>query len=248
MAMAALSADVLVVAAYGLILPQAVLDLPTLGCLNIHASLLPRWRGAAPIQRAVLAGDSHTGICIMQMDAGLDTGDVLLERTLAIGADETVAQLHDRLAALGATALLEALPGRCRGSLKPRPQPQAGASYAQKLTKAEAQLDFSEPALVLHRQIRAFNPWPVADAQLQEQRVRIWRSRLVDGDSGSELPGTILQATPEALIVVTGKGLIELRELQWPGKPRQSAATFSQGRNLTGERFVVAVGTRFGAA
>lgn len=245
--LASLSPDVLIVAAYGIILPQSVLDLPVLGCLNIHGSLLPRWRGAAPIHRAILAGDTHTGVCIMQMDAGLDTGDVLLERQLAIEADETVAQLHDRLAALGAAALLEALPGRCEGTLKPVPQPEEGLTYAEKLTKAEAQLDFSESSLLIHRKVRAFNPWPVAEARLRDERVRIWKSRLLSSDVLSstlalegvseQAAGTIVQVRPDALLVRTGDGLIELLELQWPGKKTQDVQAFSQGRELATEQF-----------
>ncbi|ASJ71464.1 methionyl-tRNA formyltransferase [Granulosicoccus antarcticus] len=245
--LASLSADVLVVAAYGIILPQTVLDLPPLGCLNIHGSLLPRWRGAAPIHRAILAGDTHTGVCIMQMDAGLDTGDVLLERQLAIGADETVAQLHDRLAALGAAALLDALPVRCNGTLQPVVQPEEGLTYAEKLTKAEAQLDFTESSLLIHRKVRAFNPWPVAEARLRDERVRIWQSRLLTpdvlasrlaADNVADQPaGTIVQVSPGAIVVRTGDGLIELLQLQWPGKKMQNSDSFSQGRDLHAEQF-----------
>lgn len=249
----ALGADVLVVAAYGLILPQTVLDMPALGCLNIHGSLLPRWRGAAPIHRAVLAGDERTGVCIMQMDAGLDTGAVLLEKSLAIDPDETAAQLHDRLAELGAAALLEALPARCDGSLKAVAQPSSGVCYAEKLTKSEAKLNFNTPSLELHRRIRAFNPWPVAEAQLCGERVRIWKSRLVveresDAaasaaiDSSASLaadatPGMIVATANNALRVRSADGMIDLLTLQWPGKKAQDAATFFQGRNLLGECF-----------
>lgn len=246
--LASLSADVLVVAAYGIILPQSVLDLPELGCLNIHASLLPRWRGAAPIHRAILAGDAHTGVCIMQMDAGLDTGAVLLERQLTIGEDETVAQLHDRLAALGASALLSALSGRCEGTLQPVPQPADGITYAEKLTKTEARLDFSESSLLIHRKVRAFNPWPVAEARLLDERVRIWQSRMVPADAlparmaagqiAGQAAGTIVEVTPDALVVRTADGLIEFLQLQWPGKKMQDARSFSQGRELAGERFI----------
>jgi len=234
----ALDADVLVVAAYGLILPQAVLDVPPLGCLNIHGSLLPRWRGAAPIHRAVLAGDEQTGVCIMQMDAGLDTGAVLLEKTLRIDPDETVAALHDRLAALGAMALLEALPGRCNGTLQSVAQPEQGVTYAEKLSKSEAKLDFSVSSVELHRRIRAFNPWPVAEGQLCGQRVRIWRSRPVNDEAVDESrPGTIVSTTADALRVRTGDGLIDLVNLQWPGKKAQDAAAFFHGKDLLGEIF-----------
>ena len=234
-----LHADVLVVAAYGLILPQSVLDTPALGCLNIHASRLPRWRGAAPIHRAILAGDTETGVCIMQMDAGLDTGDVLLEKQCAIGADETVAQLHDRLAALGAQALLMALPAWCRGELEVRVQPSQGVSYAEKLTKSEAQLDFALPAEQLHRRVRAFNPWPVAETMLEEQRVRFWKSRLVNEPplDPAAVPGTIVALSDDAIRVRAGDADIEFLELQWPGKKAQSAADFAHGHSLPGQVF-----------
>lgn len=236
-----LNADVLVVAAYGLILPQRVLDTPELGCLNIHASLLPRWRGAAPIHRAILAGDEETGVCIMQMDAGLDTGDVLLERRCPIGGDESVAQLHDRLAQLGAQALLDALPARCLGTLTAIAQPDVGVSYAQKLSKAEAQLDFGVSAEHLHRQVRAFNPWPVAEAMLCEKRVRFWQSRQVDDEcvDAHVEPGTIVQITADAVRVSTGDQDIEFLNLQWPGKKAQIAKDFAQGQTLLGEVFTL---------
>lgn len=235
----ALNADVLVVAAYGLILPQAVLDIPALGSLNIHASLLPRWRGAAPIHRAILEGDKETGVCIMQMDAGLDTGDVLLERRCNIGPDESVAQLHDRLALLGANALLEALPARCLGTLNPVSQSESGVSYAHKLTKAEARLDFRLPADEIHRQVRAFNPWPVAEAMLREKRVRFWQSRKVDDGcfDNNAVPGTIVRVDADSIRVHAGDQDIEFLTLQWPGKKAQNAADFSQGQSLLGDIF-----------
>ena len=242
--LASVGADVLVVAAYGLILPQAVLDMPPMGCLNIHGSLLPRWRGAAPIHRAILAGDAQTGVCIMQMDAGLDTGDVLLERQLDIEPDETAAQLHDRLAELGASALLETLTAHCRGEIQARVQPESGVTYAEKLSKAEARLDFSMPSVELHRRVRAFNPWPVAEASLRGERVRVWLSRQVPAQDislsalGDIAPGTLVDILPDALRVRTGDGLIDLLQLQWPGKKMQDAAVFSQGRELQGETFI----------
>ena len=242
-AVADLQADVLVVAAYGLILPQRVLDLPPLGCLNIHASLLPRWRGAAPIHRAILHGDRQTGICIMQMDAGLDTGDVLLEKTCLIDDDETSAQLHDRLADLGAQSLLEALPARCRDELQPVVQSTTGISYAEKLVKAEAMLDFCLPAVELHRRVRAFNPWPVAEGQLNGQRVRLWESRLPseptdnNGRESAVAAGTIISASADALRVRAGDGDIEFITLQWPGKKAQTAKEFAQGHSLVGDVF-----------
>lgn len=238
---AAWQADVLVVVAYGLILPQKVLDTPPLGCLNIHGSLLPRWRGAAPIHRAVLAGDAQTGVCIMQMDAGLDTGAVLMSESTPIGDDDTVAHLHDRLAAMGADVLLQTLPGRCDGSLTPIPQPSEGVTYAEKLSKAEAHLDFNESSSLLHRQVRAFNPWPVAEGQLCDQRVRIWGSRCVSENLPAELlsthPGTIVAAGVDAVRVRTGDGVLDLTSLQWPGKKAQLAPEFAQGRSLVGQCF-----------
>ena len=246
---AAWQADVLVVAAYGLILPQSVLDLPALGCLNIHASLLPRWRGAAPIHRAILAGDEKTGVCIMQMDAGLDTGAVLLEKQLDIAADETTAQLHDRLASLGAKALLQVLPLRCNGSVVAVPQPEDAITYAEKLSKREAQLDFAQSSVTLHRQIRAFNPWPVAEARLRGERVRIWQSRIPDKnhaeltggveatDTAATPAGSIVGLSDDGLLVKTGDGFIQLQVLQWPGKKSQEAQAFGHGQDLPGTRF-----------
>ena len=242
-ALRGLAADVMVVAAYGLILPQNVLDMPTLGCLNIHASLLPRWRGAAPIHRAILAGDTHSGVCIMQMDAGLDTGDVLLEKRCTIGPDETSVQLHDRLAVLGAEALMSSLPLLCLGKLPATVQSSEGVSYAAKLTKSEALLEFSVDAEYLHRQARAFNPWPVAEATLKGQRVRLWQSRLVD-DGPLDLqaaPGTIVAVTDNAVRVRAADTDIEFLTLQWPGKKAQSAAEFAHGQSLVGEVFNDAV-------
>lgn len=235
----ALNADVLVVAAYGLILPKAVLEVPPLGCLNIHGSLLPRWRGAAPIHRAILAGDAETGVCIMQMDEGLDTGDVLLEKRTPIGIEESVAQLHDRLATMGAQMLLEALPARCQGSLQAKVQDNGQATYADKLYKSEAALDFTLSAEELDRRIRAFNPWPVAEAQLQGKRVRIWQSRPVEGyeNEAPKACGTIVAVMDDAVRVQAGDATIDLTVLQWPGKKAQPAAEFLQGHSLQGETF-----------
>ena len=238
-----LNADVLVVAAYGLILPQSVLDIPPMGCLNIHASLLPRWRGAAPIHRAILEGDSQTGVCIMQMDAGLDTGDILLEIKCDIEPDQNSSQLHDVLAELGAQGLLEALPARCRGELHVRVQPEEGVSYAEKLSKSEARLDFSQPAEALHRRVRAFNPWPVAEGELNGQRVRLWRSQLPEsplsgnGGKNEPLPGTVVAVTADSIRVRAADQDIEFLVLQWPGKKAQSAREFAQGHDLIGSVF-----------
>ena len=245
-ALAALRADVLVVVAYGLILPAAVLELPALGCLNVHASLLPRWRGAAPVQRAILAGDTETGVCIMQMDTGLDTGAVLARASTPIGADENASELTARLAELGAAALAPALAGRRDGTLAAEPQPEAGVTYADKLDKGEAPLDFSRPAHELHRRVRALHGWPVAESTLEGERVRLWRSALPAGTAGAGSsapppgeapPGTIVAADTRALTVSCGEGAIELLDLQRPGRQAMPAAAFAQGRTLVGRRF-----------
>ena len=242
--LAALEPDVLVVVAYGLILPPSVLALPPLGCLNVHASLLPRWRGAAPVQRAILAGDAETGVCIMQMDAGLDTGDVLARAATPIGADENATELTARLAALGAATLGPALDGRRAGTLSPEPQPETGATYAAKLAKDEARLDFARPAVALHRQVRALHGWPVAETALEGERVRVWRSRLpspvptssAESGRADDAPGTIDAVGADALRVSAGDGAIELLELQRPGERVVGAGAFAQGRSLVGRR------------
>jgi methionyl-tRNA formyltransferase len=238
--------DVMVVVAYGLILPQAVLDVPPLGCLNIHASLLPRWRGAAPIQRAVLAGDTRTGICVMLMDAGLDTGPELLRRELDIGPRETGGELHDRLAPLGASAIVEALAGIASATLSPRPQPAEGVTYAAKIHKDEARIDWSRPTLELDRLVRAFNPWPVAETRLDGEQVRVWEARpcgkwghscFPDGNSGmSPIPGTVLDE-PGRLVVATGDGALELERLQLPGRKPVRAVDVLNARDWRGRRF-----------
>ncbi len=216
--------EVIVVAAYGMILPPAVLELPPLGCINIHASLLPRWRGAAPIHRAILAGDATTGVSIMQMDEGLDTGDVILEARCPIQEDDTSASLHDTLAAAGATALLDALGGFCRGDLPPRAQSEHGVTYASKLHKSEALLDFSRTARELDRQIRGLNPWPVAESTLNAQRVRVWVSRLGAARCDAA-PGTVLSVGTDEVEVATGEGSVVLLELQRDGGKRVSAGS-----------------------
>jgi len=229
---AAIGAEVMVVAAYGLILPQAVLDLPRFGCLNIHASLLPRWRGAAPIQRALLAGDAETGVCIMQMEAGLDTGPVLLRGAFPIAADDTSATLHDRLAALGATLIVDAL---CRLPLPAEPQPAEGVTYAQKIGKAEAQIDWSLSAAELDRHIRAFNPFPGAQAQFGGQTVKLWRAVPVDG-SGEK--GQILAVDRNSIVVACGSGALAVSELQKAGGKRLPVRDFLAGHPLkAGDRF-----------
>ncbi len=217
--------DVMVVVAYGLILPREVLTLPRLGCLNIHASILPRWRGAAPIQRAIQAGDAGTGICIMQMDEGLDTGDVLAEARLPIGAEATAATLHDELAKLGAAQLLAVLSQLAAGGVRPQPQSRDGVTYAEKLLKSEARIDWQQPAANIDRQIRAFNPWPVAETTLNGEQVKLWRSRLAP-DSAAASPGTLLGMQGDALAVACGSGTVQVMELQRPGRKAVSAREF----------------------
>ncbi len=219
--------DVIVVVAYGLILPREVLTLPRFGCLNIHASLLPRWRGAAPIQRALQAGDATTGVSIMQMDEGLDTGAVLAERPLAIGADDTAGTLHDRLSQLGATLLLEVLDALQAGTATARAQPAAGVSYPAKLGKSEARIDWRSSAAQIDRQIRAFNPWPVAEARLRDESVKLLLSRVADAaDAGAKFPGTVLGLHGDALQIACGQGVLEVLQLQRAGRRPVSAREF----------------------
>jgi methionyl-tRNA formyltransferase len=227
--------DVLVIAAYGLILPQAVLDIPRLGCLNIHASLLPRWRGAAPIQRAIEAGDRETGVTIMRMEAGLDTGPMLLAEALPITADDTAATLHDKLAAQGARLIVQAL--RDIERLKPVAQPAEGVTYANKIDKAEAQVDFNRPAEELARRLRAFDPFPGAAATLEGTTIKLWHGL---AESGSGIPGTVLSAEGSGIVVACGEGALRVTELQKPGSRRLAAADFLRGFPLTpGQRFQV---------
>lgn len=231
--------DVMVVAAYGLILPANVLSMPALGCLNIHGSLLPRWRGAAPVQRALLAGDAESGVCIMKMDEGLDTGDVISRAVIALHDNMTGGELHDALARLGADTLVESLTPYCSGSLTAETQSESGVSYAEKLNKAEAALDFSEPALHLHRKIQAFNPWPVCDAMMEGVRYRIWRS-LFDGQASvpaSAVPGQVLSCTEQSIQVATADGVLSIIEIQKPGKKPMSAGEFTRGTDLTNKVF-----------
>ena len=231
----AADADVMVVAAYGLILPQAVLDLPRFGCLNIHASLLPRWRGAAPIQRAILAGDHETGITIMQMDAGLDTGAMLAKTVVLILDVDTAASLHDTLAAAGARAIVEAL--EHYSTLVPQAQDDSRATYAAKLSKEEARLDWNQPADVLARAVRAYNPAPGAWTLLDGAPLKIWAAQAV---AGAGNPGEVLRAEAEQLVVACGDGALALQEIQPAGSKRMSAAAFLAGRPLP-------PGTHFGA-
>ena len=224
------NADVMVVAAYGLILPQAVLDTPAHGCLNIHASLLPRWRGAAPIQRAIEAGDAETGVCIMQMDAGLDTGAVVSTHHYAIKNTDTATDVHDALAVLGAHAIVADLQQlQQTGGLNATPQPPAGITYAQKLSKEEAKIDWNESALVIERKIRAFNPVPGAWVEYQNQPLKIWRAEAV---AQSGRAGEVLAISSDGLIVACGEGALNITELQPAGSKRMPVAAFAAGRHI----------------
>jgi len=220
--------DVLVVVAYGLILPQAMLDFPRMGALNIHASLLPRWRGAAPIQRAILAGDLVTGISIMQMDAGLDTGDVVLESPIPIAPPTVAGELHDQLAALGAEQILIALEGLASGTLKPRPQPATGVTYAAKLSKGESVVDWNESAMQLDRQVRAFNPWPVATTSLHGKPVQLLRSRVAPTRPSAPpaRPGLVLGLSGDSIEVACGQGILQVLQLQRAGRSAVTAHEF----------------------
>lgn len=234
--LADLAPDLVVVVAYGLILPRAVLAIPRLGCVNVHASLLPRWRGAAPIQRAVEAGDTRTGVTLMQMAAGLDTGPVLASRECPIGPCDTGGDVHDRLARLGGELLADSLDVLAQGGLVATPQDEARATYATKLDKAEARLDWHLDAETLGRRVRAFNPWPVACALLDGEIVRLWRACAVTSNTRAE-PGTVVAAGREGIDVATGHGLLRVNELQWPGGRRLCAADAVNGRRLNGRRF-----------
>ncbi|MBM5456305.1 methionyl-tRNA formyltransferase [Pseudomonas sp. P66] len=236
--LAALAPDLLVVVAYGLILPQAVLDIPRLGCINSHASLLPRWRGAAPIQRAVEAGDSESGVTVMRMEAGLDTGPMLLKVTTPISASDTGGSLHDRLAQMGPPAVLEAIAGLAAGTLEGEIQDDSLATYAHKLNKDEARLDWRRPAVELERLIRAFNPWPICHSSLNGEAVKVLAASL-STDSGK--PGEILAASKDGLIVACGEQSLCLTRLQLPGG---KALNFSDLFNSRREKF--AIGTVLG--
>ena len=237
--LAALQPDLMVVVAYGLILPQVVLDIPRLGCINSHASLLPRWRGAAPIQRAVEAGDAESGVTVMQMEAGLDTGPMLLKVSTPIGAEDTGGTLHDRLAELGARAIVEAVNGLEAGTLSGEAQDDALACYAHKLSKDEARLDWNRPAVELERQIRALHPWPICHSSLSGEAVKVHAAQLADGTG---VPGTILDAGKDGVRVACGQGALLLTRLQLPGgKP----LAFSDLYNSRREQF--AAGLVFGA-
>ncbi len=227
------SPDAMVVVAYGLLLPQPILDRPALGCLNIHASLLPRWRGAAPVQRAIEAGDPTTGVCIMRMEAGLDTGPVMLRQELAIGPRETAGELQERLAAAGAGLIVAALDALADGRASFEPQDPAQVTRARKLDKSEARIDWREPARVIERRVRAFNPWPVAETRLEGLQLRIWQASVVAAAPGP-LPGTILSAGPEGLVVMTGGDALAIERLQLPGRRAVAAGDFANTRGFAG--------------
>ncbi|PUE27703.1 methionyl-tRNA formyltransferase [Limnohabitans sp. JirII-29] len=235
-------ADVMVVAAYGLILPQWVLDAPRLGCLNIHASLLPRWRGAAPIHRAIEAGDAQTGVTIMQMDAGLDTGAMLLTHTLPIAPDDTTASLHDRLAELGGDLIVQALAQAQAGQLQPVAQPEVGVTYAHKIDKAEAAVDWTKAAEVLARRVRAFNPFPGATGHVAGEAIKLWQAH-VHTRVHDVKPGTVLSADDQGVCVACGQDVLCVTQLQRAGAKRLNAGDFLRGFALTpGQCFDVGVG------
>ncbi|MCV3288345.1 methionyl-tRNA formyltransferase [Aeromonas media] len=227
--LAALGADLMVVVAYGLILPKAVLDTPRLGCLNVHGSLLPRWRGAAPIQRAIWAGDSETGVTIMQMDVGLDTGAMIRKVSCPIASDETSASLYDKLADLGPQALVDTLDAMAAGDTTAEVQDDALANYAQKLSKEEAHIDWSMEAVAIERCIRAFNPWPISWFEVAEQTIKVWQAEVIDSDHGQSA-GTLLKADKQGIDVATGKGVLRLLTLQPPGKKAMSVPDLLNSR------------------
>lgn len=233
--------DLIAVLAYGQILPQALLDIPAHGCLNVHTSLLPRWRGAAPIQWAILAGDAETGVTIMRMDAGLDTGGIVSTRATAIAPDDTAQTLHDRLAGLGAELLVQTLPRYVSGELAPQPQPAEGVTYARKLTKDDGRLDWSQPATVLHNRLRAFTPWPgtftFLPAQPKPLLLKVWRAELVRAGElqspSDAAPGQVISTDKSGLVIACREGALRLLEVQKEGSRRMTAAEFLAGHPLT---------------
>lgn len=249
----ALNLDALVVVAYGSILPPAALECPRLGCINIHASLLPRWRGAAPIQRALLAGDARTGITIMRMDAGLDTGPLLATREIDIGARDTAKTLHERLAQLGAELICETMDALALGRVREEPQSTDGVTYAEKINKAEALIDWQQDAVQIWRRVRAFNPWPIAETRLNSAQLRIWDAEMRDSPTSQAsdpnasrqpradaLPGTVLAAAEDGIDVACGRGALRILRLQLAGRKPLVAREFIKGQRLEGARFAQA--------
>ncbi|MEE9494137.1 MAG: methionyl-tRNA formyltransferase [Gammaproteobacteria bacterium] len=228
-----LAPDLIVVVAYGLLLPQTVLDIPPLGCVNLHASLLPRWRGAAPIHRAILAGDSETGVCLMQMEAGLDTGPVLASVTCAISDEATAGELHDHLSRLSAQLLVDNLSALESRSLNPISQDDESAIYAHKLQKKEALVDWSQSAEQIQRQVRGFNPWPVAQTEYQGKMLRLWAATVLLADN-SEQPGSVIQESAQGIDVACGTGVLRLLEIQMPGSKRMAVSDFLNARSMLG--------------
>lgn len=238
--LASLNADVMVVAAYGMLLPSAVLRIPRLGCINIHPSLLPRWRGAAPIQRTIFAGDKNTGVTIMQMDEGLDTGPMLLQKTYSLDADETSQTLHDKLALIGADALVETLNLLAENKLTPEQQDNSLTTYANKISKEEALIDWMQPAVEIENEVRAFNPWPIAYTTWQGQNLRIWKAKALPQDREIS-PRTITHASREGIDVATGAGVLRLLQLQLPGGKVLSVADFFNAKRnelIVGEKLI----------
>jgi methionyl-tRNA formyltransferase len=225
----ALGADLMVVVAYGLILPKVVLDAPRLGCINVHGSLLPRWRGAAPIQRSIWAGDAETGVTIMQMDVGLDTGAMIRKVTCPIAPDETSASLYDKLAELGPQALVETLNAMAAGNAVAEQQDDAQANYAQKLSKEEARIDWSMDAVAIERCIRAFNPWPISWFEVADQTIKVWQAEALEAEHGQHA-GTLLKADKQGIDIATGHGILRLLTLQPPGKKAMSASDLLNSR------------------
>ena len=227
--LAALGADLMVVVAYGLILPKAVLDTPPLGCINVHGSLLPRWRGAAPIQRAIWAGDDETGVTIMQMDVGLDTGAMIRKVNCPISTDDTSASLYDKLAELGPQALVDTINAMAAGETAANAQDDALANYAEKLSKEEARIDWSMDAVTIERCIRAFNPWPISWFEVADQTIKVWQAKVIASEHGQQ-PGTLLNADKQGIDIATGQGILRLLTLQPPGKKAMSVADLLNSR------------------
>ncbi|MEZ6962751.1 MULTISPECIES: methionyl-tRNA formyltransferase [unclassified Aeromonas] len=227
--LASLGADLMVVVAYGLILPKAVLDTPHLGCINVHGSLLPRWRGAAPIQRAIWAGDAETGVTIMQMDVGLDTGAMIRKVSCPIAADETSTSLYDKLAELGPQALVDTVDAMAAGNTTTEPQDDALANYAQKLSKEEARIDWTMDAVAIERCIRAFNPWPISWCEVAGQTIKVWQAEVIEHEHGQSA-GTLLKADKQGIDIATGKGVLRLLTLQPPGKKAMSVTDLLNSR------------------